>query len=347
MSKWESFSGGNQSSKDLYVAHFKLNMESFLSRDHDPKGEKNQPANIVNDAKKSLGSLSRIFDSFDFPVPNYDDSSQNVYADLDKLHENMQEKINGLLPLLLNDTKNGISGRVINAIGKDNYNDILKQDDVDEQAVAISFLKALCLSYGQRVLDTIPSKQTEVKIQAFNELNPFFEKMANSLTLSGLPDKPKDTRTLDGMKLAVGSFLDAIYDAKNLNMGSCGKQLDKIIDDLMAAEVYIEMGLMNKTIEYYEQAQGSFIKLAVKMKDEDLSKPKVNWFVKVLRVIVQNEKILQSTDEKRYDKQMELLPILNNLQNDFSKKHSIGNTKEASIDEDSTAENSSSPTLKN
>ncbi|CZG69840.1 TPA: hypothetical protein KKW55_003146 [Legionella pneumophila] len=72
--KWkELHSSHHREKKDSYIEHFKEHLIEHLTKEHDPNGETNQPGKIIEASRSTTGKLSRIFDAYHFPAPNYEE----------------------------------------------------------------------------------------------------------------------------------------------------------------------------------------------------------------------------------------------------------------------------------
>ncbi|MFA1396406.1 hypothetical protein SCO06_14385 [Legionella pneumophila serogroup 6] len=131
--------------RDSFIEFFNTHLFEHLKKEHDPNGNANQPSKIIKDAQSSIGALSRIFDEFDFPAPNYKELNA-IHQKPNGLREHMQENLNGIIPVLLNEDRTALHPMVIEAIGRDNYEAILKKTQCNEQQIALQFLQAAIAS---------------------------------------------------------------------------------------------------------------------------------------------------------------------------------------------------------
>lgn len=318
--KWRAFYGSHRQEKKIsYVEYFKEHLIEHLTKEHDPHGETNQPGKIIETARSTTGKLSRIFDAYNFPAPNFEELKA-INQKPNGLREHMQKNVNGVIPVLLNEEGTALHPKVIDAIGRENYEAILKNAQGNEKEVALQFLKAVVISYGQRMLDNTDDKK--LKSEAFFSIMPSLEKLANEVTLKGLPEQSKKTNPIDILKISQ-EFLELLNEAEKaeITIPNSSIMRDKLVAvcDLMDPsnedyKMLSEETKIQKAMENYDKAVDSFIDGAQKTIETELPKPKeVSWFKQFLRLITGNEKLLQNTDEKRYDRQMKVLSGINDL----------------------------------
>lgn len=318
--KWkELHSSHHRGKKDSYIEYFKEHLIEHLTKEHDPNGETNQPGKIIEASRSTTGKLSRIFDAYRFPAPNYEELNA-IHQKPNGLREHMQENLNGIIPVLLNEDRTALHPKVIEAIGRDNYEAILKNAQGNEQEIALQFLKAAIISYGQRMLDN--TDDSNLKNKAFISIMPALEKLASEVTLKGLPEQSKETNPLDILKMSQ-DLLKLLEEANTagITIPNRSTMRDKLqtVSDLMDPNnedynMLPEETKIYKAIENYDKAIESFITgvqetLATKPPEPE----EVHWFKKFLRFITGNEKLLQNADEKRYDQQIKVLSDINDL----------------------------------
>lgn len=304
---------------ELFHEYFAKNLFAHLTKPTEPqnnsseqKKEKNQPGVILDTTSKpqsSLGLLSRIFDAFYYPVTPY--AELKKINDEGRLRSFMNEHLDSIAPILLNESRTALNGEVIETIGVDRYKAILANaaEAEPEREVALQFVKAVFVSYGQRVIDSLESEPDDLKVEAYASLNSSFEILGGQVTLKGLPEKELHSKSdlekiLIHFKELLDNALDAKLDIPNIDI----RRIQTIVDE---AQVWLDMDNTEKAIASYDEAVDRIISAAPAL---TVDQPKeANWFVQMLRFITNNEKLLQNSDEQRYERQMELLPKLNNL----------------------------------
>lgn len=318
--KWQSFYGSfHQERKDSYAEYFKAHLIEHLTSEVDPNGKANQPGKIIEAARNTVGKLSRIFDEYNFPAPAFNELKA-IAEKPNGLREHMRENLNGVMPALLNEERTALHPKVIEAIGADNYQAILKNAGGDEQEVAMQFVKAVFISYGQRMMDN--TEDPKLKSEAFFSVMPALEKLSSEVTLKdGLPEQAKKTNTVDLQKMS-GELLGLLHEAKQAGVIIPNNDLirDKLttVQDIMNPDgdfaMLPEETKIQKATESYDKAVDGLVKGIQETLATEVPKPKeVCWFKKILRQITGNEKLLQNTDEKRYDRQMTVLSELGDL----------------------------------
>lgn len=318
--KWKSLHAFHHQEKEVsYVEYFKEHLIEHLTKEHDPHGESNQPGKVIEASRNTIGELSRIFDAYNFPAPNYEELKV-INQKPNGLREHMQENLNGVIPVLLNEERTALHPKVIDAIGRENYEAILKSAQGDEKEVALQFVKAVVISYGQRMIDN--TNDAKLKKEAFESILPALDKLASEVTLKGLPEQSKKTNPINTLKMSQ-ELLELLDEAEKAEITIPNSRLmrDKlgVVCDLMDPnnEEYNMLPKETKTqkaMDNYDIAVDSFINGVQKALATEPPKPKeVSWFKQFLRLITGNEKLLQNTDEKRYDRQMKVLSGINDL----------------------------------
>ncbi|HAT2009238.1 TPA: hypothetical protein I8Z88_001450 [Legionella pneumophila] len=319
--KWkELHSSHHREKNDSYIEYFKEHLIEHLTKEHDPNGETNQPGKIIEASRSTTGKLSRIFDAYHFPAPSYEELNA-IHQKPNGLREHMQENLNGIIPVLLNEDRTALHPKVIiEAIGRDNYEAILKNAQGNEQEIALQFLKAAIISYGQRMLDN--TDDSNLKNKAFISIMPALEKLASEVTLKGLPEQSKETNPLDILKMSQ-DLLKLLEEANTagITIPNRSTMRDKLqtVSDLMDPNnedynMLPEETKIYKAIENYDKAIESFITGVQETLGTKPPEPEeVHWFKKFLRFITGNEKLLQNADEKRYDQQIKVLSDISDL----------------------------------
>ncbi|MFO2484112.1 hypothetical protein SCJ60_02460 [Legionella pneumophila serogroup 9] len=304
---------------DSYIEYFKEHLIEHLTKEYDPNAEKNQPSKIIEDSRSTTGKLSRIFDEYHFPAPNYEEL-KTIHQKPNGLREHMQENLNGIIPVLLNEDRTALHPKVIEAIGADNYEAILKNAQDNAQEIALQFLKAAIISYGQRMLDN--TDDSNLKNKAFISIMPALEKLASEVTLKGLPEQAKETNPLDILKMSQ-DLLKLLEEANTagITIPNRSTMRDKLqtVSDLMDPNnedynMLPDETKISKAIVNYDKAIEGFITGVQETLATKPPKPEeVHWFKKFLRFITGNEKLLQNADEKRYDQQIKVLSEISDL----------------------------------
>ncbi len=343
--KWAILHSQHSEDKTSYVEYFKANLISHLTKEHDPDGEKNQPDNILKEARASIGTLSRIFDAFPFPVPSYE-KMKAISQEPDGLRNHMQGILNEVLPLLLNEDRTALNQTIIDAIGTENYKALKNSVKGKEEQIAIQFVNSIFLSYGQRILDNINDKS--MKVEAFSSILSPIDTLAKELTLEGLPE-PTEKTTLTAMKKMIAEFDVLIKEAHDA--GITITNADKISDSILNANTWLDSDDENlkfmpedlkieKARTGYDKAVDFFVKGldSTLANNKPIQPEEAHWFKKILRFITGNEKLWQSDDEKRYSRQIELMPKLSalNKQLDSLPEENIANKSDPEDENQST-----------
>ncbi|MDP3268475.1 MAG: hypothetical protein Q8M40_05435 [Legionella sp.] len=329
-SKWENIHRAHteQAEVSKYSEYFKEHLIEHLTKEHDPNGEKNQPDTILKAGQSSIGNLSRIFDSFSCPVPSYEQMKE-IY-DKKMLTEHMQEILNEVLPNLLNEDRTALHPTVINAIGNDYQ--LLKTKGTEGE-IAEQFVKAIFVSYAQKILDN--TTDNAKKIEGFSSIFPAIEKLSQKATLNGLPkiSDPKDNKSLDEIHQMLIEFQDLIKQAKNTGINI--PNVESILSNLETGIGWVDPNnddvsgvpediRRDKGIGSYDKAVDSFVNgLGNNIQMKPAQPEEANWFIKILRFITGNEQLLQSKDEKRYSRQMEIIPKINEFQKKLESTQSV------------------------
>lgn len=318
--KWERFHEVHLptlANQNAYIEYFKAHVAEHLMKKPDSSGEKNQPGKIIHDAKHLVGALSRIFDAFPFPVPTYEEL-KSVNQQPNGLREHMQANLVKILPLLLNAERSALNQTIIAAIGEQNYQEILNKASAED--VAMQFVQAVLVSYGQRVMDNIDSDN--LKSEAYQTLLPALEGLSKELSLNGLPEQVEKMKLAD-LQAIVLEFKELLQEAKEAKIEI--PKIDVLITQLETAASWLDPSnedvahlpedvKIDKALTGYNNAVTGFVSGTQAVLANNPAKPEdVHWFKKVLRFLTGNEKFLQNSDEKRYEQQVELLPKLNAL----------------------------------
>ncbi|CZH10896.1 TPA: hypothetical protein ACG3NF_000767 [Legionella pneumophila] len=319
--------------RDSFIEFFNTHLFEHLKKEHDPNGNANQPSKIIKDAQSSIGALSRIFDEYDCPTPNYEEIN-TIYQKPNGLREHIQENLKGILPVLLNEDRTALHPTVIDAIGPDNYKEILKNAQGDEQAIAEQFVQAVISGYGQRILQN--TDDNDLKLKLYTSVLPALEMLNKEVTLQGLPEQSKPIPAViltnissDFINLLEAAEKDGI---KSKLFENAKSELDSVVarfndkhedhKDYMDESEEVKNA---KGLESYNKAVDFVIRgITDSLADKPPEPKEVSWFKKFLRFITCNEKLLQNADEKahekaqdRYEKQRDrlltLIPKIINL----------------------------------
>ncbi|CZI82864.1 TPA: hypothetical protein JBA76_15925, partial [Legionella pneumophila subsp. pneumophila] len=331
--------------RDSFIEFFNTHLFEHLKKEHDPNGNANQPSKIIKDAQSSIGALSRIFDEYDCPTPNYEEIN-TIYQKPNGLREHIQENLKGIIPVLLNEDRTALHPDVIEAIGPENYKAILKNAQGDERAIAQQFVQAVILGYGQRIYQNTDDQN--LKDNLYNTVLPALGKLAEKVTLQGLPEQSRELVPADILDTLIMSrgLLKLLNEANTagVEIPNCRSMKDKLgtVFDVMDPKnedynMLPEATKICKARENYDEAINSFI-TGVRdiLKKDEIPKPKeVSWFKKFLRFITSNEKLLQNADEKRYDQQFKVLSKIEDLN---KKLNSLSQEKNISSEHEHTHE---------
>ncbi|HAT1971990.1 TPA: hypothetical protein I8Y81_002248 [Legionella pneumophila] len=303
---------------DSYIEYFKEHLIEHLTKEYDP-GVQNRPSDLIMKAQGGIGALSRIFDAYRFPVPNYEELNA-IYQKPNGLRKHMQENLNGIIEVLLNGDRTELHPEVIKAIGQDNYTAILNKTKCNKQQIALQFLQAAITGYGQRMIDN--TDDSNLKDKAYISIMPALQKLASEVTLQGLPEQSKETNPLDILKMSQ-DLLKLLEEANTAGITipnhSTMREKFQTVSDLMDPNneeynILPKETKIYKAIENYDNAIESFITgVQETLKTKPPKPEEVHWFKRFLRFITGNEKLLQNADEKRYDHQIKVLSGINDL----------------------------------
>lgn len=202
-----------------YLKFFKAHLNSFLNGETPPGNETNTPHHVITNAISNIGTLSRIFDAFDFPVPSYDEMLP-LLEKPNGLREHIDDNLKVVLPVLLNKDRNALNPEVIAAIMENpdlqninGYEDFFK--NTDQNQIAKKFVEAVIVSYGQKIIDRMKNegKSRDEQVLANEKLLTPLWSLSNEVTLNGLPACTAMSTAL------LNSMLDQVYDIvrENLN----------------------------------------------------------------------------------------------------------------------------------
>jgi len=304
-----------------FVEYFTKNLIKFLTPGNaDVTNGENQPRAMVKQAVGGyIGKLSRIFDSYPYPVPSY--------RELMKMNEkpnglgiHMQENLEAVLPYLLNKERNGLNQDVINAIGQENYDAMLSHEQVDSGIIATQFLSAIYASYSQRIWDANamndqnnPSQDTPLL-----ELMTILGKMATQVTLTNFPDSPGSSHY---WRQAIDEFLDLLDRAKEVKIGISEADYNFINGELQDAKTNImDSDEPGADIVFAQQACAVVAKKFITAVNAlpELTPPQVSFVTKLLRCIFGFfGKINESREEKSYETWIKLNKLAEDIQAKF------------------------------
>ncbi len=311
------------------VKYFADNLVKHLAKDT-VGGETNQPRSIISAAKDTLGTLSRIFDAFYYPVITYEELKKINEKSSDGLKAFMEDNLKQILPLLLSKNGSELSQEVIKAIGQTEYDTIITKWGA--KAVANQFSKAILISYGQRVLDSMSNENTEKK-QAFYTCELVtIGRLAKGATVDGLAATAlNEGRSIQNLRRMLTEFKDLVAEPNENNFDALElrKMKDKIDEGFMRLDddATKTSGPVSgdesaiRALECYDDTVTLFIANAKNILSFCIpSAEAVNWFKKVIRFIFRNEKLLETEDEKRYGRQVEVLSQLSDMSNQLQQK---------------------------
>ncbi|ABQ55501.1 TPA: hypothetical protein ACJ6J3_05520 [Legionella pneumophila] len=343
--KKQQISSPSDEKGDSYIKFFNKHSREHLKKEYDPNGNANQPSKIIKDAQSSIGALSRIFDEYDCPTPNYEEINA-IYQKPNGLREHIQENLKGIIPVLLNEDRTALHPDVIEAIGQENYNAILNNAQGDERAIAEQFVQAVISGYGQRIYQN--TDDNDLKWKLYTSVLPALEMLNKEVTLQGLPEQSRELVPADILDTLIMSrgLLKLLNEANTagVEIPNCGSMKDKLetVFDVMDPKnedynTLPEATKICKARENYDKAINFFITgVSDILKKDEIPKPKeVSWFKKFLRFITSNEKLLQNADEKRYDQQFKVLSKIKDLN---KKLNSLSQEKNISSEHEHTHE---------
>jgi hypothetical protein len=290
----------------LIKKYFKENILEHLKRPYDSDGEANQPAKILEDAKSTTGKLSRIFDAFDYPVLSID-AIKELALDPESLREFMETHLKNILPTLLNEESTALNDDLIEAIGTERYAAIVKGAGGDAKKVALQFVKAFIVSYGQRFIDNPVNGDDTIYI--FTNISPLLTQFANSVTLDGTISPPK-TYTLDELKTLVSELDELLKESSELDIPIGNKAA--IDSHLLTANRWLsddmasisELTRIPKLTECIDGAKALLHQDLLLFKEATPSPPQVSWLVRMIRNVFSSipgsNKWMQSQQERRY-----------------------------------------------
>ncbi len=309
---------------------FDENLIDHLEKPHDPKGKTNQPFSVILGAKNTIGTLSRIFDEFSFPVPAYE-QMKKISEKPNGLRIYLGRILDALRPVLLNKDNTALDPFIIEAIGAENYEDLQQKGEVSEKKIATKFLEAVLVAYGQRVIDKIAEdikdneeEKNRQQVEAFESITPDIATLANEVTLEGLPQL-KEKRIAENAAPLIDKLALLLEDFASL-MSESGSSApgdihDRVEAKLMKASSSLEKGAIETAYKEYNDACLALIDGAKTCASQvsELKKPEVNWLIKALRWISkhifgrENERLFQTKSERLYDKQIQQLTEVNSL----------------------------------
>ena len=136
----------------------------------------NVPEKLLVESTKQPSKLSRIFDNFIYPVPDY--SSIKAQVAKHGLDKYMQKLLDNVLPNLLDDSREKLHPDIIQAINRLGlslspqrlflYGDMAS--NYSEKQIADQFVKSFVTSFGQRVLDKVKAESIALKDKEQNQI---------------------------------------------------------------------------------------------------------------------------------------------------------------------------------
>ena len=136
----------------------------------------NVPEKLLVESTRQLSKLSRIFDNFIYPVPDY--SSIKAQVAKHGLDKYIQKLLDNVLPNLLDESGEKLHPNIIQAINRLGlslnpqrlflYGDITSK--YSDKQIADQFVKSFVTSFGQRVLDKVKEESIAIKNNDQNQI---------------------------------------------------------------------------------------------------------------------------------------------------------------------------------
>ena len=203
MSKWTIFHKQNAvpkiSAGEAIAARINTDLSIHLTTRKTKKDIKeNHPQDLLNQAKDSIGKLSRIFEQMDWPIPDYEEIS----AEIEQVGLKAYTKtlLNNILPTLLDDTGTKLNQKVINAINfagqsftppiNNLYDEYCKRNFKEE--IADQFAQAIIVGFTQKILDLEKAKSIKLMETEIEKLTDTFEGDVQDVLSESLSDKEEN-----------------------------------------------------------------------------------------------------------------------------------------------------------
>ncbi|MCH9763268.1 MAG: hypothetical protein K0U24_03430 [Gammaproteobacteria bacterium] len=301
-----------------YVKAFKQGFLEHLSRPYDEREEKNQPGSVLADSLKSPGNLSRIFDAFTSAVfmPDGDDINQTIERHIEEAggyRQYMQAILDAITPTLLNHEKNGLSPKVISAIGGERYEALLSAASEEasrerispEKAIATQFTRAVGLSFPQRVLDrqTTPTERLETNANLGGVVTPMF----NYSTVTRLPRICGEELTLAELEARINDCREQLKlfgDDEKKRMQSHIHKVDFLLGEREAFEGELSYRTkQNLVLTEYNKLVNLMLPnmLSPDMSEPEEPKPRSS-FIQKLREISGDKTLRQNDEERKFSR---------------------------------------------
>jgi hypothetical protein len=218
--------------KEHYLSHLRKPVEG---------NRKNQAKEVIDDAKTTIGKLSRLYDALDLPIASQKTFSEEIQK-AGSCMAYMRPILNAAAGMLLNENRTRLSDEVIDAIGKENYAKIVggvlvegtikaksgneKEFAQKEAEAARAVLASIAVNYSQSLAkyDLSPeekeckkkmgelldkNKQLEEKIKLHQELPLYVNQNIKIESLEELNNKrEKLEQRINAMLLSKDASLD-------------------------------------------------------------------------------------------------------------------------------------------
>jgi len=149
-----------------YCDIFRENILPYLNQGTKESQKKiNNPMEVLERGKNNTSELSRIFDEFPVPVPDYA-LFRNQVNDVNEIREFYQKIYDQLLPTILNEGRTELSPALVSAIGKEAYEAMITTaggEEKGKEEVAKQFVAAIMVSFPQKCMDQLKEQKREAK----------------------------------------------------------------------------------------------------------------------------------------------------------------------------------------
>lgn len=213
-----------------YVEHFKKDFVAHLQKEPVHPGPQNQARDIIEIAKSNSGKLSRLFDTFEPPIVDKASFMKGL-EEAGSIGAYMRPILNELSSVLLTKDKMRLSDDVIQAIGIDNYANIVKgtvdsngmvipkkgeeeQFAQNEANAARLVLASILTNYSLRVMDynlseedIICQKKCEELFQVSSRLKKSLPNELQEHLNKDIPSVPFDVKEADKIIQAANTAL--------------------------------------------------------------------------------------------------------------------------------------------
>jgi len=213
MDKWEEFHKGQLDGESQYVQAFNAGVIAFLGSPKQDNARRNDPFSVIERGGNVTGELTRIFDEFSLPVPEYAAFKSHVGM-AGSLGAYMQSILKEILPILLNAEGTALNQNIIDGINANdskNYNKLMNAADGNEELVAEQFVRGVIIGYAQRLLGKIPPGK---EMEFMSNYMTAFGNLAANATVKGVQQKSGKSITLEELKAAVSGLFDLVLENK-------------------------------------------------------------------------------------------------------------------------------------